>query len=110
MQSPTNAQFYGQPVPANQTQAMSAPQPSTPSTGDTSIDTKRIQLLLELNNALIQEVMLLQANGRAGSASKAGGDAQAASPTTSEAPEGEGEKKPEDTTKKGPPQSREFRQ
>ena len=111
MQSPTNAQFYGQAMPASQTQtlqAMAAPQPSTPSTGDISIDTKRIQLLLELNNTLIQEVMQLQANGRAGAASKAGSDAQAGSPTTSEAPEGEGEKKLEDTTKKGPPPSREF--
>ena len=111
VQSPTNAQFYGQAMPTNQTQipqAMSAPQSSTPSTSDASIDTKRIQLLLELNNTLLQEVVQLQANGRAGPTSKVGSDAQAASPTASEAPEGEGEKKLEDASKKGPPPSREF--
>lgn len=77
------------------------------------IDAARIDLLLELNRVLIQEVVQLQSNGRAGSAVKQGQDAQTGqqSPTVSDTKDsidGDGEKKVEESVKKGPPPSREY--
>ena len=77
------------------------------------LDAARIDLLLELNRILIQEVVQLQSNGRAGSVVKQGQDAQTGqqSPTVSETKDsvdGDGEKKAEEFAKKGPPPSREY--
>ena len=77
------------------------------------IDAARIDLLLELNRILIQEVVQLQSNGRAGSLVKQGQDTQTGqqSPTVSETKDsvdGDGEKKAEEFVKKGPPPSREY--